>query len=57
MRGLPQRGARAQISPSINAEHEILPDMAEETNLDAAETAAVRAYVLSVLKSPVAAEG
>lgn len=37
-------------------EHEILPDMAEETNLDAAETAAVRAYVLSVLKSP-AVEG
>jgi len=38
-------------------EHEILPDMVEETNLSEAETAAVRAYVLSVLKSPVAAEG
>jgi mono/diheme cytochrome c family protein len=29
--------------------HEILPEMAEETNLTAAEDAAVRAYVLSVL--------
>jgi len=38
-------------------EHEILPDMVEETNLSEAETAAVRAYLLSVLKSPVAAEG
>jgi mono/diheme cytochrome c family protein len=38
-------------------EHEILPDMVEETNLSEAETAAVRAYVLSVLKSPVSAEG
>lgn len=29
--------------------HEILPEMSEETNLDPAETAAVRAYVMSVL--------
>jgi mono/diheme cytochrome c family protein len=32
-------------------EHEIIPEMAKETNLDAAETEAVRAYVLAVLRS------
>jgi len=34
-------------------EHDILPEMAEETNLNEHDTAAVRAYVVSVLKSPV----
>jgi mono/diheme cytochrome c family protein len=33
-------------------EHEILPEMSEETKLSPAEVAAVRAYVLSVLKTP-----
>jgi mono/diheme cytochrome c family protein len=32
-------------------EQEILPDMAEETKLSAADTAAVRAYVMAVLGS------
>lgn len=32
-------------------EHEILPEMNEETNLNAEEAAAVRAYVLTVLRS------
>jgi hypothetical protein len=31
-------------------EQEILPDMAEESKLSAADTAAVRAYVLAVLR-------
>lgn len=35
--------------PREQWEREILPEMEEETNLDAAEAAAVRAYVLSVL--------
>lgn len=33
--------------------HEIMPEMAEETNLTASETEAVTAYVLAVLSSPV----
>lgn len=34
-------------------EQEIIPEMAEETNLTLSETEAVRAYVLAVLASPV----
>ncbi len=37
--------------PRSQWEHEILPDMAEETKLSAGEAAAVRAYVMSVLSS------
>jgi len=33
-------------------EHEIMPDMAEETNLTPAETAAVIAYIRTVLNTP-----
>ncbi len=32
--------------------HEILPEMSEETKLNAAEAAAVKAYVLAALKTP-----
>jgi mono/diheme cytochrome c family protein len=35
-------------------EHEILPDMAEESKLSAADTAAVRAYVMAALRAPTA---
>ena len=38
-------------------ERDILPDMAEETNLTASDAAAVRAYVLAVLDSPEAPTG
>lgn len=38
-------------------EREILPEMAEETNLSASDAAAVRAYVLAVLESPEAPAG
>ena len=38
-------------------ERDILPDMAEETNLNASDAAAVRAYVLAVLDSPEAPTG
>ena len=41
--------------PLAQWEHEILPEMNEETNLNAEEAAAVRAYVLAVLKSQPAA--
>lgn len=37
--------------PLTQWEHEILPEMNEETNLTSEEGAAVRAYVLSVLRS------
>lgn len=40
--------------PLSEWEHEILPEMNEETNLNAEEAAAVRAYVITVLKTPVA---
>ena len=35
-------------------EHEILPEMSEETKLSPTEVAAVRAYVMSVLNTPAA---
>jgi hypothetical protein len=38
-------------------EREILPEMAEETNLSASDAAAVRAYVLAVLDSPEMSAG
>lgn len=41
--------------PLAQWEREILPEMNEETNLSAEEAAAVRAYVLAVLKSQPAA--
>ena len=41
--------------PLAQWEYDILPEMNEETNLDAEEAAAVRAYVLAVLKSQPAA--
>jgi mono/diheme cytochrome c family protein len=40
--------------PRDQWEREIIPEMAEETNLNASETEAVRAYVLAVLASPPA---
>jgi mono/diheme cytochrome c family protein len=38
--------------PLAQWEHEILPEMNEETKLTPQESAAVRAYVLTVLKTP-----
>jgi mono/diheme cytochrome c family protein len=38
--------------PASQWESQILPEMIEETNLSAAEGAAVRAYVMSVLRAP-----
>lgn len=43
--------------PRHQWEQDILPEMIEETNLDAAESAALRAYVFSVLASPVPSAG
>jgi mono/diheme cytochrome c family protein len=45
------------VEPVINYSrekwvHEIIPDMAEETNLTTSETEAVKAYVLAVLANP-----
>lgn len=40
--------------PLAQWEHEILPEMSEETKLTPEESAAVRAYVLTVLKTPAA---
>ncbi len=40
--------------PLAQWEHEILPEMSEETKLTPEEAAAVRAYVLTVLKTPAA---
>lgn len=39
--------------PLSEWEHEILPEMSEETNLSPDEAAAVRAYVITVLRTPV----
>lgn len=37
--------------PAEKWQHQILPEMEEETKLSASEVAAVRAYVMSVLRS------
>lgn len=41
-----------QKYPQGEWEHKILPDMKEEAKLSAGEAAAVRAYVMTVLRTP-----